>query len=121
MGFGEGLDLFLVGGSACNEVMEAVDDELVVGVEVGDVVGTVVARMFCGGIGELYFDLVDVAEIPFEVCPHFVFSGFELPIDEFLFSNSSLEYICWTAAMLMLPAYMLMPHFSQRALPFLIL
>ena len=54
MGLSEGLDLFLVGGSACNEVVEAVNDELVTRGEVGDVVGTVVACISCGGIGETF-------------------------------------------------------------------
>ena len=64
--------------------MEAVDDKLVIGGEVGDVVGTVVVCMFFGSISEMFFDLVDVTEIHFEVCLRFVFSGFELPINKFL-------------------------------------
>ena len=65
--------------------MEAIDDKLVVGGEVSDVVGTVVACMFGSGIGESFFDLVDGTEIRLEVCLCFVCSGLKFPIDEFFF------------------------------------
>ena len=65
--------------------MEAVNDKLVVGGEVSDAVVTVVACMFCRGIGESFFDLVDGTEISLEVCPCFFCSGLKFPINEFFF------------------------------------